>query len=38
MDFQEYAKGWGKFADGFEDMLVKQIHENKILFEEFVTE
>lgn len=38
MDFQEYAKGWGKFADGFESMLVKQIHENKSLFEEFVTE
>ena len=38
MDFQEYAKGWKKFADGIEEVLVKQLHEQKDLFEEFVTE
>lgn len=38
MELGDYAKGWVKFANGLEDTLIKQMHEKKELFEEFITE
>lgn len=38
MEAKEYLDGWKRFADGLESALIKQIHEQKGLFEEFVTE
>lgn len=38
MEFGDYARGWSRFANGLENELVKQMHEKKELFEEFVTE
>ena len=38
MDLEDYARGWNKFAKGLEGELIKQMHEKKELFEEFVTE
>lgn len=37
-DLQKYALGWRKFANGLESELIKQMHEKKELFEEFITE
>lgn len=34
----QYLGGWSKFANGLEDVIIKQMHEKKELFEEFVTE
>lgn len=38
MEFKKYLAGWKRFADNLEKELVEQIHDNKGLFEEFVTE
>lgn len=38
MELENYLHGWKKFADGLEATLIDQIHDNKELFEEFVTE
>lgn len=38
MELAQYIKSWKKFADGFEKTLVAQMHANKSLFEEFITE
>ena len=38
MDFKQYCDGWKKLADKLETSLVSQLHDNKELFEEFVTE
>lgn len=38
MELKKYFEGWKSFADGLEAALVEQIHEEKALFEEFVTE
>lgn len=38
MELKQYFNGWKKFADNLERELVEQIHNNKGLFEEFVTE
>lgn len=38
MELKQYFAGWKRFADGLEGVLVEQIHQEKSLFEEFVTE
>lgn len=38
MEFKKYCEGWKKFADSLERELVGQMHDNKGLFEEFITE
>jgi hypothetical protein len=38
MELKEYISSWKKLADGLENVLVKQMHDNKSLFEEFITE
>ena len=38
MDLKQYFDGWKKFSDSLEQILIKQIHKEKGLFEEFVTE
>lgn len=38
MELKQYFDGWKKFADGLEDTLIRQMHDKKSLFEEFVTE
>lgn len=38
MEAKEYLEGWKRFAYGLESALVRQIHEKKEIFEEFVTE
>lgn len=38
MELKQYFAGWKKFSDTLESVLVNQIHDNKSLFEEFVTE
>lgn len=35
---RQYLDGWNKFANGLESELIKQMHEKKELFEEFITE
>lgn len=38
MELGNYARGWSRFANGLENELIKQMHEKKELFEEFITE
>ena len=38
MEFKRYCEGWRRFADRIEGELVQQMHDNKGLFEEFITE
>lgn len=38
MELKQYFNGWKKLADNLEDVLVSQVHDNKGLFEEFITE
>lgn len=38
MEFKKYCEGWKKFADSLEGELIGQMHDNKGLFEEFITE
>ena len=38
MELGDYARGWSRFANGLENELIKQMHEKKELFEEFITE
>lgn len=35
---EQYLGGWSKFANELEDVLIKQMHDKKDLFEEFITE
>lgn len=38
MEFKQYCEGWMKLANNLEDVLIDQMHKEKDLFEEFITE